>query len=54
MNKSVAEAKALQVDATPTIFLNGRRVTRERLVDGAVIKLGDSEFSYSSRENKVG
>jgi pSer/pThr/pTyr-binding forkhead associated (FHA) protein len=34
-------------------FLNGRRVTRERLVDGAVIKLGDSEFSYSSRENKT-
>jgi hypothetical protein len=35
-------------------FLNGRRVTRERLQDGAVIKLGDSEFSYSSRENKAG
>ncbi len=26
VNKSVAEAKALQVDATPTLFLNGRRV----------------------------
>ena len=35
-------------------FLNGIRVTRERLQDGAHIKIGDSEFSYSSRENKAG
>jgi protein-disulfide isomerase len=26
VNKSIAEAKALQVDATPTLFLNGRRL----------------------------
>lgn len=35
-------------------FVNGRRVQRERLVDGAQIKIGNSEFAYSSRENKPG
>jgi len=35
-------------------FVNGRRVARDRLADGARIKVGDSEFSYSSRENKAG
>ncbi|HEY6970828.1 MAG TPA: FHA domain-containing protein [Candidatus Angelobacter sp.] len=35
-------------------FVNGRRVQRERLVDGVQIKIGNSEFAYSSRENKAG
>jgi pSer/pThr/pTyr-binding forkhead associated (FHA) protein len=34
--------------------LNGMRVSRQRLKDGDRIKIGDSEFSYSSRENKAG
>jgi len=35
-------------------FVNGRRRQRERLVDGARIKIGNSEFLYSSREKKGG
>jgi len=35
-------------------FVNGRRIQRERLVDGARIKIGNSEFLYSSREKKGG
>jgi hypothetical protein len=31
-------------------FVNGQRVTRERLTDGARIRIGASEFSYSSRD----
>lgn len=35
-------------------FVNDRRIQRERLVDGARIKIGNSEFVYSSREKKTG
>lgn len=35
-------------------FVNGNRVQRQRLVDGARIQIGNSEFLYSSREKKAG
>jgi len=36
--------------STSGTYVNGRPVGRERLVDGAHIRIGDSEFSFSSRE----
>lgn len=34
-------------------FVNGQRVKSHRLMDGDVIRIGDSEFSYSMREKKA-
>ncbi|MCI0490403.1 MAG: FHA domain-containing protein [Blastocatellia bacterium] len=34
-------------------FVNGQRIKRHRLADGDSIHIGDSEFSYSTREKKA-
>jgi hypothetical protein len=34
-------------------FVNGKRITSQRLMDGDVIRIGDSEFSYSMRDKKA-
>lgn len=34
-------------------FVNGQRIHSHRLVDGDVIRIGDSEFNYSIREKKA-
>jgi hypothetical protein len=39
--------------STTGTFINGQRVKSHRLMDGDVIRIGDSEFSYSMREKKV-
>ena len=39
--------------STTGTFVNGQRVKSHRLVDGDVIRIGDSEFSYSMREKKA-
>ena len=40
-------------NSTTGTFVNGQRVKSHRLVDGDVIRIGDSEFSYSMREKKA-
>ena len=34
-------------------FINGQRIRSHRLMDGDMIRIGDSEFSYSMREKKA-
>lgn len=34
-------------------FVNGQRIKSHRLTDGDIIRIGDSEFSYSMREKKA-
>ncbi len=40
--------------STTGTFVNGQRIRRHRLVDGDVIKIGDTEFRYSTREKTSG